>query len=236
MGSKPEGDGHPTTTSDCRSAPTRIGVDQNVLAVDLVVEHVEPIARLRLCFEIQLSLQRPDLIRCCQAYRQSSILGCFKSAPEVGVLPSAGIPSLSSTTTPSEPCEGYRQHDVGDATSVPHGPPPNYPVHPSSMPCPLPQWTGLGASVGCLPIPLGPSPYLRRVGVHDVTFEACSGFTRITACRIAQPPKAAISWGSSPDGCPSNPLVSYQNLPTTSWVVPTSTGQPRRWGALRNPG
>jgi hypothetical protein len=28
----------------------------------------------------------------------------------------------------------------------------------------------------------------------------------------------------------------YQVLPTTSWVDPSSTGEPRRWGALRNAG
>jgi hypothetical protein len=29
-------------------------------------------------------------------------------------------------------------------------------------------------------------------GVHIITFEACSGFTRVTACWIAQPPKATF--------------------------------------------
>ncbi len=43
--------------------------------------------------------------------------------------------------------------------------------------------------------PARPSPYLRRVGVRDFTFEACSGFTRITARWIAQPPKAAFVTG-----------------------------------------
>jgi hypothetical protein len=33
-----------------------------------------------------------------------------------------------------------------------------------------------------------PSPNGRRVGIRIVTFEACSGFTRVTARRIAQPP------------------------------------------------
>ena len=59
--------------------------------MDLVVEQVEPIARLRLRFEIQLPLQRPDLIRCCQAHRQSPILCSFESAPEVRALPSTGV-------------------------------------------------------------------------------------------------------------------------------------------------
>jgi hypothetical protein len=37
----------------------------------------------------------------------------------------------------------------------------------------------------------------RRVGIRIVTFEACSGFTRVTARRIAQPPKVTLSRGSS---------------------------------------
>jgi hypothetical protein len=32
----------------------------------------------------------------------------------------------------------------------------------------------------------------RRVGIRIVTFEACSGFTRVTARRIAQPPKVTF--------------------------------------------
>jgi hypothetical protein len=36
------------------------------------------------------------------------------------------------------------------------------------------------------------SPIGRRVGIRIVTFEACSGFTRVTAHRIAQPPKATF--------------------------------------------
>ena len=33
-----------------------------------------------------------------------------------------------------------------------------------------------------------PSPIGRRVGIRIVTFEACSGFTHVTARQIAQPP------------------------------------------------
>jgi hypothetical protein len=69
---------------------------------------------------------------------------------------------------------------------------PDYPHHPSNVPCPLPRRIGTGASVGCFPIPLWPSPLCRRVGIRDFTFEACSGFTRVTARWIAQPPKAAF--------------------------------------------
>src|SRR5205814_9397074 len=37
-----------------------------------------------------------------------------------------------------------------------------------------------------------PSPLFRRVGVHIITLEACSGFTRVTARAIANLPKGDI--------------------------------------------
>ena len=45
--------------------------------------------------------------------------------------------------------------------------------------------------------PFGNTPFPipligRRVGIRIVTFEACSGFTCVTARRIAQPPKATF--------------------------------------------
>jgi len=47
--------------------------------------------------------------------------------------------------------------------------------------CPLPRRTRTGALVGFLPRAARPSPYCGRVGVRGATFEACSGFTHITA-------------------------------------------------------
>jgi hypothetical protein len=99
---------------------------------------------------------------------------------------------------------------------------PNYPAHPSDMPCPLPRWTETGASDGCFPVPLGPSPLFRRVGVHDFTFEACSGFTHVTACRIAQPPKGGLCHEASArsvarSSCSSATRV-YRQLP--AWNLP----------------
>src|SRR5208283_3302540 len=68
-----------------------VGMAQNVRTVDLVVEQIEPVSRLRLRLEVELPLKRPDVIRCCQAHRQSPILGSVESTPEVRVLPSAGV-------------------------------------------------------------------------------------------------------------------------------------------------
>ncbi len=50
----------------------------------------------------------------------------------------------------------------------------------------------MGAYGGSFPIAHRPSPFLRRVGVHDFTFEACSGFTRVTAHGVANPPEVGI--------------------------------------------
>src|SRR4051794_15243261 len=176
---------------------------QYVRAVDLVVEQVEPEVRLRLRLEIELPLQRPDVIRCCQAHRQSPILGSFESAPEVRVLPSAGVTQPQQYYDPVRRPRGPSSRRCRRRDLRPTWASPNYPARPSNMPCPIPRWTRTGASVGCFPIPRGPSPNLRRVGVHDFTFEACSGFTRVTACSIAQPPKAAFVTRLRPSRLPN---------------------------------
>jgi hypothetical protein len=66
-----------------------------------------------------------------------------------------------------------------------------------------------------------PSPIGRRVGIRIVTFEACSGFTHVTARRIAQPPGRPLSRGSGPAGYPAEPLVSYRiNRQLSGWNLP----------------
>ncbi len=79
------------------------------------------------------------------------------------------------------------------------------------MPCPLPRWT----QPVCLSVTsrsVQPSLMLWQVGVHNFTFEACSGFTRVTACRVAQPPYVAFVTRLRPGPAPRRPkpLVSYQ--------------------------
>ena len=59
------------------------------------------------------------------------------------------------------------------------------------------------------------------------------GRTTIEALRLMEEGR---SQGFSPAGYPAKPLASYQIKPTTIWVEPSSTGDPRRRGALRNPG
>jgi hypothetical protein len=49
-------------------------------------------------------------------------------------------------------------------------------------------------------------------------------------------PRRHLSQGFSPTAYPAKPLASYQIKPTTIWVESSSTGDPRRRGALRKSG
>src|SRR5258708_21761910 len=167
-------------------------MSQDVRAMDLVVEQVEPAARLRLRLEIQLPLQRPDLIRCCQAHRQSPILSSFESTPEARALPSAGVTQHQQYHDPVR-----HPHRPSSKRCLEARPPsgaglPQLPASPFRHAVPTTPMDQNGCVCRLLPRPLGPSPYLRRVGVHHFTFESCPAFTRVTACRIAQPPNAAF--------------------------------------------
>src|SRR4051794_41679676 len=169
-----------------------VGVAQDVLAADLVVEQVEAERRLVLRLEIELPLKLPDTVRCCQAHRQSPILGSVASAPEARVLPSADItrhrryydavrlPPASPSETASRarpPCQAG---------------PPRLPPPPFRRAVPTTPVDRGGCVRRLLPRHVQPSPKFRRVGVHDFAFEACSGFTHVTARRIARPPEAAF--------------------------------------------
>src|ERR1700679_197863 len=77
-----------------------------------------------------------------------------------------------------------------------------------------------------------PSPFDRRVGIRIVTFEACSGFTHVTARRIAQPPKAAFVTRLQPCRLPGRTARQLPDLSTTLWVESSSTSDPRLRGAL----
>src|ERR1700730_6904725 len=78
-----------------------------------------------------------------------------------------------------------------------------------------------------------PSPVNRRVGMHAFTLEDCPSFTRVTACKVACPPKGGLlSRGCDPASYPTKSLGSYHVLPTATWMDPPSIGDLRRWGAL----
>ena len=61
-----------------------------------------------------------------------------------------------------------------------------------------------GCTCRLLPHLTRPFPLFRRVGIRDFTFEACSGFTRVTARMLAQPPEAAFVTGLRRDQLPGH--------------------------------
>jgi hypothetical protein len=78
-----------------------------------------------------------------------------------------------------------------------------------------------GGKCRLLPHLTRPSPLFRRVGIHDFTFEACSGFTRVMARSIAQPPKAAFVARLRSASYPDKSLASYQiNRQLSGWNLP----------------
>jgi hypothetical protein len=76
-----------------------------------------------------------------------------------------------------------------------------------------------------------PSPNGRRVGIRIVTFEACSDFTRVTARRIAQSPKATFVTRLQPFRLPGRTARQLPDQSTTLWVESSSTGDSRLRGA-----
>jgi hypothetical protein len=80
-----------------------------------------------------------------------------------------------------------------------------------------------------------PSPNGRRVGIRIVTFEACSGFTHVTARRIAQPPTATFVTRLRPFRLPGRAARQLPDQSTILWVASSSTGDSRLQGALPIP-
>jgi hypothetical protein len=78
-----------------------------------------------------------------------------------------------------------------------------------------------------------PSPFCRRVGIRISTFEACSGFTHVTARWIAQPRKAAFVTRLRSSWSVNQTARQLPEQSTTLWVDPPSTGETRPRGALR---
>src|SRR6478609_1459240 len=72
-----------------------------------------------------------------------------------------------------------------------------------------------------------PSPPYDRVGVHIVTFEACSGFTHVIARWIARPPKAAFVTRLRSVRLLVQTARQLPDQSTTLWVDPSSTGNTR---------
>ena len=154
-----------------------------------------PCGRFRLRLDVELPPKAPELLGCCQDHRHSPLLAIIKSVPEVRALCSAGITQPHSSYGPVRRPRGPSPKVTSRAR--PSSPPglPRLPVSLFQRAVPTTPADQDGCTCRLLPRPARPSPDHRRVGIRDFTFEACSGFTRITARWIAQPPKAAFVTG-----------------------------------------
>ena len=109
---------------------------------------------------------------------------------------------------------------------------PRLPEPPFRRAVPTTPADRAGAHVDCFPRSLEPSPSGRWVGIRIVTFGACSGFTHVTARRIAQPPKATFVTRLQPSRLPSQAARQLPDLSTILRVESSSTGVSRLRGAL----
>src|ERR1700676_2807958 len=117
--------------------------------------------------------------------------------------------TLSASRTGHPPIK-----DVGGATSTSAESPPITQI--TFLTCRAHYPGGPNRCVSVSSLSARPSPVNRRVGIHDCTFEASSSFTRVTACKIARPPKGGLlSRGFDLASRPTKPLGSYHVLPTT---------------------
>ena len=102
----------------------------------------------------------------------------------------------------------------------PDGPPP---ITRITFPTCRAHYPGGPEQVLCwfLPRPRGLPRYLRRVGIHDFTFEACSSFTRVTACRLLNRPTRPLSRGFNPAGYPAERSpATRSNRQLSGWILP----------------
>ena len=140
-----------------------------------------------------------------------------------GSFPPPALPGFRGTTTLSDarqdrmPCS-----TVEAATLIPRTGLPRLRNPCLDVLCPLPRWT-VPVRLSAASRSMRPSPVSGRVGVHNFPFGACSGFTHVTARRVAQPPEAAfvagLRYGQSPNrtACqlPGQPTIARVGLAPT---------------------
>src|SRR5262245_13503773 len=213
---------HPVHTRSPRIAACElVSVQQDVLATDLVVEHIEAEGRLRLRLAIELPLKAPDFIWRYQAHRQSPSLTIFESAPEVRVLRSSGI---------------TRPQRSNDPVRLPLQPPPEATLRPLLSPqtgLPLQPRTTLptcrahypGGPSGCACRLLPRSCSLPHMAGGSASALSLSRPAQaLLALRPAESlnrPRRPLSRGFDPASCPATSLVSFRTYRQLSgWSPP----------------
>src|SRR5215831_8355216 len=155
--------------------------------------------------------------------------------PKVRALCSSGITRPQRSNDPVRlPLWPSPKATFEAATLARNGSPLTTTNHPSDVLCPLPRRIKR-VRVSITSSLMLHSPNGRRVCIRIVTFEACSGFTRVTARRIAQPPKVTFVTRLRPGQLPSQVARQLLDLSTIIQVEPSSTDDSRLQGALPGP-
>src|SRR6202171_999474 len=129
---------------------------------------------------------------CLQAHRQSPRPRHLrKRTRSQGPFLSQHYPASTVIRPCPTPAMAAAFRDVEAATLALDGSPP---ITRTTFPTCRAHYPGGSSGCACrlLPRSYSLSPNGRRVGIRIVTFEACSGFTHVTARRIAQPPKSGL--------------------------------------------
>src|SRR5262245_35755875 len=145
--------GHPVHTG-CTffGAGEPVGVAQNVLATDLVVERIEAESRLRLRLAVELPLKVPDLIWCYWAHRQSpSPSPSSKAHQKSGPFAPPALPGLNAPTTLSDSRHDRRLKATLRPLPSPVTGLPRLPEPPFQRAVPTTPADRAGARVDCFP-------------------------------------------------------------------------------------
>ena len=206
---------------------------EDVVAVHLVVEQVEAVRRLLLRLDVARPLKSPNTCGSLQAHANLLVLDFVRRTQKRGPFPPPALPGFNGRMSLSDSPAGHDPEGrVERRDRSPVGGLPRCPENLSHVLFPIPRWTTTGAAVGVFPVIQRPSPIFGRVGVHHFTFEACSGFTRVTARAIASLP----SGGLCPCRFGLRRAGSYRVVPTPTQVDLSSTGPPRPRGAPNTAG
>src|SRR5262249_15291125 len=183
----------------------QVGELQDVPSVDLVVQPVEPIVRRSLRFGMQRRLEFLNLRWSCEAHANlPALMPLGTLVLNSGPFPPPELPGFRGTTglsaTPPGPACPSRASGWRSRASAWGGFPCCVCFLGVDMPLPLPRWDRWVKSLLGRPIP-PVSLFANDDGLpHPVSgsaptslpFEACSAFTRVTACRFAAPPSGAF--------------------------------------------
>src|ERR1700676_1409733 len=153
-----------------------------------------------------------------------------KAHQKSGPFPQPALPGFNGHTTPSDSRHGRRLRDVEAATLALDGSPP---ITRTTFPTCRAHYPGGSSGCACRLLPAHTAFPKWQEGRHPhCHFRACSGFTHVTAHRIAQPPKAPFVTRLQPFSLPGRAARQLPDQSTALWVESSSTSDPRLRGAL----